>query len=186
MVTDVHNTGKGYAFVTFEEKEAAENAIREMDGATVNGQQIKVNEAKPREGGRGGGRGGYGGGFGGGRGGGGKNKSNQNQSLIFHCQATEVVATEADVTEATEEDEVAAEGTAEAVVEEEEDTEMAGKYFCCTSLIRQQELTILQFKLVSFCSEARNRLRGLTLEQNKEQIQISCQRKNVDLSKLFC
>ena len=42
-----------------------------MDGATVNGQQIKVNEAKPREGGRGGGRGGYGGGFGGGRGGGG-------------------------------------------------------------------------------------------------------------------
>ena len=71
MVTDVHNTGKGYAFVTFEEKEAAENAIREMDGATVNGQQIKVNEAKPREGGRGGGRGGYGGGFGGGRGGGG-------------------------------------------------------------------------------------------------------------------
>ena len=65
MVTDVHNTGKGYAFVTFDEKEAAENAIREMDGATVNGQQIKVNEAKPREGGRGGGRGGYGGGFGG-------------------------------------------------------------------------------------------------------------------------
>merc|ERR1719309_943321 len=64
----VHNTGKGYAFVTFEEKDAAENAIREMDGQTLNGQQIKVNEAKPREGGgRGGGRGR--GGFGGGRGG---------------------------------------------------------------------------------------------------------------------
>merc|ERR1712029_1321012 len=69
-VTDVHNTGKGYAFVTFDEKDAAENAIREMDGQTLNGQQIKVNEAKPREGGgRGGGRGG--GGFGGGRGRGG-------------------------------------------------------------------------------------------------------------------
>merc|ERR1719492_389509 len=70
-VTDVHNTGKGYAFVTFEDKNSAETAIREMDGVTLNGQQIKVNEAKPREGGgRGGGRG-YGGGFGGGRGRGG-------------------------------------------------------------------------------------------------------------------
>ena len=78
-VTDVYNTGKGYAFVTFDEKEAAENAIREMDGATVNGQQIKVNEAKPREGGRGGGRGGYGGGFGGGRGGGGNLGKNVNK-----------------------------------------------------------------------------------------------------------
>ena len=78
MVTDVHNTGKGYAFVTFDDKSAAETAIREMDGVTLNGQQIKVNEAKPREGGgRGGGRGGFGGGrgrggggYGGGRGGG--------------------------------------------------------------------------------------------------------------------
>merc|ERR1719221_1641847 len=69
-VTDVHNTGKGYAFVTFDSKESADSAIREMDGVILNGQQIKVNEAKPREGGRGGGRGGYGGGFGGGRGGG--------------------------------------------------------------------------------------------------------------------
>ena len=41
-ITDVHNTGKGYAFVTFEDKDAAETAIREMDGATLNGQQIKV------------------------------------------------------------------------------------------------------------------------------------------------
>ena len=56
-VTDVHNTGKGYAFVTFDSKESADSAIREMDGVTLNGQQIKVNEAKPREGGRGGGRG---------------------------------------------------------------------------------------------------------------------------------
>ena len=69
-MTDVHNTGKGYAFVTFDNKDSAETAIREMDGVTLNGQQIKVNEAKPREGGRGGGRGGYGGGRGGGYGGG--------------------------------------------------------------------------------------------------------------------
>jgi len=76
MVTDVYNTGKGFAFVTFDKKEDAANATQEMDGQTVNGQQIKVNEARPREGGRGGGRGGGGyggggGGYGGGRGGGG-------------------------------------------------------------------------------------------------------------------
>ena len=40
-----------------------------MDGATINGQQIKVNEARPRGDGGGGGRGR--GGYGGGRGGGG-------------------------------------------------------------------------------------------------------------------
>merc|ERR1719187_924496 len=68
MVTDVYNTGKGFAFVTFDRKEDAQTATQEMDGQTVNGQQIKVNEARPREGGRGGGRGG---GYGGGRGGGG-------------------------------------------------------------------------------------------------------------------
>ena len=78
QVTDTHNTGKGYAFVTFADKNSAQTAIQEMNGATLNGQQIKVNEAKPREGGsRGGGRGGFGGGrgrggggYGGGRGGG--------------------------------------------------------------------------------------------------------------------
>ena len=62
---------RGFGFVSFADGVDFARAIREMDGATVNGQQIKVNEAKPREGGRGGGRGGYGGGFGGGRGGGG-------------------------------------------------------------------------------------------------------------------
>merc|ERR1712013_508648 len=72
-VTDVYNTGKGFAFVTFERKEDAEAATREMDGATLNGQQIKVNEARPRDNsGGGGGRGRGGGGYGGGgRGGGG-------------------------------------------------------------------------------------------------------------------
>jgi len=77
MVTDVYNTGKGFAFVTFDKKEDADSAQQGLDGQTVFGQQLKVNEAKPREGGgRGGGRGGgygggRGGGYGGGRGGGG-------------------------------------------------------------------------------------------------------------------
>ena len=76
MVTDVYNTGKGYAFVTFERKEDADTAQDSMDGQTIFGQQLKVNEAKPREGGGGGGYGGgrgggRGGGYGGGRGGGG-------------------------------------------------------------------------------------------------------------------
>jgi cold-inducible RNA-binding protein len=71
-VTDTYNTGKGFAFVTFGCKEDAQTATREMDGSTINGQQIKVNEARPKgDGGGGGGRGGGGGGYGGGRGGGG-------------------------------------------------------------------------------------------------------------------
>merc|ERR1711971_1288439 len=72
-VVDVYNTGKGFAFVTFDRKEDAATAISELDGANVCGQSIKVNEARPRGGGgRGRGGGGYGGGgYGGGRGGGG-------------------------------------------------------------------------------------------------------------------
>lgn len=50
------------------------------------------------------------------------------QSLIFHSQAMEVVDMVAAVTVATEVDaEEAEEATAADVVEEEEDTEMAGK-----------------------------------------------------------
>jgi RNA recognition motif-containing protein len=42
MVTDVYNTGKGYAFVTFDRKEDAETATMAMDGQTLGNQQIKV------------------------------------------------------------------------------------------------------------------------------------------------
>ena len=42
MVTDVYNTGKGFAFVTFDRKENAETATMAMDGQTLGGQQIKV------------------------------------------------------------------------------------------------------------------------------------------------
>ena len=60
----MYNTGKGFAFVTFGNKQDAQTATRELDGANVCGQQIKVNEARPK--GDGGGRGGGGGGYGGG------------------------------------------------------------------------------------------------------------------------
>jgi len=54
--------------VTFAQNEDAKSAISKMDGTTLDGKTIKVNEAQeksPRSGGR------SGGGFGGGRGGGG-------------------------------------------------------------------------------------------------------------------
>src|SRR5215210_17011 len=67
---------RGFAFVTMGTPEAAQAAIQQLSGKSVNGRNLTVNEARPREersgggGGGGGGRGGYGGG-GGGRGGGG-------------------------------------------------------------------------------------------------------------------
>jgi len=93
-VEDVYITGKGYAFVTMADQDGADKAIQQLNGATIDGQEIKVDAAKAREdqggerrsgggfrsfgrggGGRGGGRGGgFGGerrergGFGGGRG----------------------------------------------------------------------------------------------------------------------
>jgi RNA recognition motif-containing protein len=79
-VTDVHivsdrETGRsrGFAFVTMGTSEAAANAISQMDGATLDGRALRVNEAEERTGGGGGGGGGRGGrgGFGGGGGGGG-------------------------------------------------------------------------------------------------------------------
>jgi len=73
-VTDCFITGKGYAFVTMANHEDAERAIEKLHGAEVDGQEIKVEEARARNegerrgGGRGGFRGGRGGGFRGGRG----------------------------------------------------------------------------------------------------------------------
>jgi len=69
-------TGKsrGFAFVTMGSDEDAQNAISKLNGQTVEGRALTVNEARPREprppGG--GGRGGYGGGGGGGGYGGGR------------------------------------------------------------------------------------------------------------------
>jgi RNA recognition motif-containing protein len=61
---------KGFGFVEMATDEQAQAAIRAMNGTSIDGRSITVNEAKPRED-RGGGGGGYGGGPGGGRGGGG-------------------------------------------------------------------------------------------------------------------
>ena len=76
-VTEVHmpddrETGRprGFAFVTMDSKSAMVNAIKALDGTELDGRDLKVNEAKPRED-RGGGGGHLGGGGGGHRGGGG-------------------------------------------------------------------------------------------------------------------
>jgi RNA recognition motif-containing protein len=98
-VSDVHlvsdrETGRsrGFAFVTMGTPEEAQKAIEGMDGRTLDGRPLRVNEAEQRQqrgggggggggfrsggggggyGGGGGGRGGGGGGYGGGGGGGG-------------------------------------------------------------------------------------------------------------------
>ena len=76
-IIEDRDTGRsrGFAFVEMSSQEEAQNAISELDGKEVDGRNLKVNEAKPREnrgGGGGRGRGGNrGGGGGGGYGGGG-------------------------------------------------------------------------------------------------------------------
>ncbi len=82
-VTDVHavtdrETGqsRGFAFVTMGSAAEAAKAIAEMNGAMIDGRNLRVNEAEERQnrgggGGFGGGGGGGGGGYGGGGGGGG-------------------------------------------------------------------------------------------------------------------
>ncbi len=65
---------RGFAFVSMETKEAADAATQALNGKSVDGRALTVNEARPREersGGGGGGGRGYdrGGGYGGGGGG---------------------------------------------------------------------------------------------------------------------
>jgi RNA recognition motif-containing protein len=71
------NRSRGFGFVEMSDNAAAQKAIQELDGATVEGRAIKVSEAKPREersntGGGGGNRRSFSGG--GGNGGGGNNR----------------------------------------------------------------------------------------------------------------
>lgn len=77
-IIEDRDTGRsrGFGFVEMSSKEEANNAIEQLNGKEIDGRELTVNEAKPREnrsGGGGGGRGGRGGGYGGGgnRGGGG-------------------------------------------------------------------------------------------------------------------
>merc|ERR1719346_368295 len=62
-VTDVYITEKGFAFVTMADESGAAAAIKELNGAIVDGQEIKVDNAHSgdrRGGGGGRGGGGYG------------------------------------------------------------------------------------------------------------------------------
>jgi cold-inducible RNA-binding protein len=74
-VVEDRDTGRsrGFGFVEMASKEDGEKAIEQFNGTDLNGRNLSVNEARPREdrGNRGGGRGGFGGnrGGGGGRGG---------------------------------------------------------------------------------------------------------------------
>lgn len=43
------NRSKGFGFVEMSDDEAAQKAISELDGATVEGRSIKVSIAKPKE-----------------------------------------------------------------------------------------------------------------------------------------
>ena len=54
------NTSRGFGFVEMSTAEQAQKAIAELNGTTVGGRTLTVNEAKPqnRDGGGGGGRGG--------------------------------------------------------------------------------------------------------------------------------
>jgi RNA recognition motif-containing protein len=60
---------RGFGFVEFASDESARAAIAALSGKNVDGRDLTVNEARPREGGGGGGGGGSRGGGGGGRGG---------------------------------------------------------------------------------------------------------------------
>ena len=69
LITD-RDTGqsKGFAFVEMASDSEAQAATQTMNGKMLDGRQIKVNEAKPRENRGGGNRGGFDGGGGGGYG----------------------------------------------------------------------------------------------------------------------
>jgi RNA recognition motif-containing protein len=75
-IVEDRETGRsrGFGFVEMSSKEEAQTAISSFDGKEVDGRNLKVNEAKPRENRDGGGGGGYRGGGGGFGGGGGRNR----------------------------------------------------------------------------------------------------------------
>ena len=67
VVLEERDTGRsrGFGFVTFDDDAAAEKAIEELHGSDLDGRDMVVNEARPREPRRD--NGGYGGGYGGNR-----------------------------------------------------------------------------------------------------------------------
>ena len=104
-VTDVYNTGKGFAFVTMADQDGVDAAIEKLHGAELDGQELKVEQARAREdrGGGGmnrsfdrrGGGGGYGGGYGGGRGGGyGGGRGGGGGGSCYNCNRSGHIARE--------------------------------------------------------------------------------------------
>jgi RNA recognition motif-containing protein len=72
VVDKFSGQSRGFGFVEMADSNDAARAIEQFNEAELKGRNIRVNEARPREGGGGGGpRGGGGGGYGGGGGGGG-------------------------------------------------------------------------------------------------------------------
>ena len=70
LITDRDSgQSKGFGFVEMATDQEAQAATQAMNGQTLDGRQIKVNEAKPKGSGGGGGGRGTGGAFGGGGGG---------------------------------------------------------------------------------------------------------------------
>jgi RNA recognition motif-containing protein len=49
IMDKVTNRSRGFGFVDMPSAESAETAIKELNGVSVEGRSIKVNEAKPRE-----------------------------------------------------------------------------------------------------------------------------------------
>ena len=50
VITDKFTSrSKGFGFVEMPDKQAAETAIKELDGRMIDGRPIKVSEARPRE-----------------------------------------------------------------------------------------------------------------------------------------
>ncbi len=50
VITDRYSgRSKGFGFVTFADEESAKKAVEAMNGKEVEGRELKVNEAKPRE-----------------------------------------------------------------------------------------------------------------------------------------
>jgi RNA recognition motif-containing protein len=49
IIDKVTNRSRGFGFVDMPNDTAAENAIKELNGVSMEGRSIKVNEAKPRE-----------------------------------------------------------------------------------------------------------------------------------------
>jgi RNA recognition motif-containing protein len=49
IMDKVSNRSRGFAFVEMPDDTAAQKAIQDLDGATVDGRSIKVNVARPKE-----------------------------------------------------------------------------------------------------------------------------------------